>query len=93
MLCHARKDAKIPDLTFRMCRTTFATLYRGDPRDLQESLGHRDLKLTMAVYRKPLANRQHASADELEARLAGKGVPIKLERKSSKRVQTQTKIG
>ena len=93
MLRRARKDAGIPDLTFRMCRTTFATLYRGDPRDLQESLGHSDLKLTMAVYRKPIAERQQAAADELEARLSGKVVTIKTKRESSKRVQTKAKIG
>jgi integrase len=80
MLYRARKAAGIPDLTFRMCRTTFATLYRGDPRDLQEALGHSDLKLTMGVYRKPIADRQQASADELEARISGKVVPIKVAR-------------
>lgn len=58
-------------------RTTFATLYRGDPRDLQAALGHSDLKLTMNIYRKPILERQQAAMDELEARLAGKVVPIK----------------
>jgi len=78
MLYRARKVAGIPDLTFRMCRTTFATLYRGDPRDLQAALGHSDLKLTMGVYRKPIFDRQQAAADELEARIAKKVVSIDL---------------
>ena len=77
MLSRARKELGIPDLTFRQCRTTFATLYRGDPRDLQAALGHSDLKLTMNIYRKPIVERQQAAMDELEARLAGKLVPIK----------------
>ena len=80
MLSRARNTAGIPDLTFRQCRTTFATLYRGDPRDLQASLGHSDLKLTMNIYRKPIADRQQAAIDELEARLSGKVVPIKAAR-------------
>jgi integrase len=82
MFKRARKAAGIPDLTFRMCRTTFATLYDGDPRDLQESLGHSSLKVTMGVYRKPRAERQQVSADELEARLAKKVVPIKVARRA-----------
>lgn len=92
MLRHARKVASIPDLTFRACRTTFATLYHGDPRDLQAALGHADLALTMAVYRKPIADRQQAAADEMEARLSGKVVSIS-GRQSSKGVQTATKTG
>jgi len=55
----ARTSAKIPDLTFRMCRTTFATLYGGDPRDLQASLGHSTVDLTMRVYRKPILARAY----------------------------------
>ena len=77
MLSRARKELALPDLTFRQCRTTFATLYRGDPRDLQAALGHSDLKLTMNIYRKPIVERQQAAMDELEARLAGKLVPMK----------------
>jgi integrase len=77
MLARTRKELGMPDFTFRQCRTTFSTLYRGDPRDLQEALGHADLKLTMNIYRKPILERQQAAMDELEARLAGKLVPIK----------------
>jgi|SRR5579871_4725958 len=77
MLNRARKAAGIPDLTFRMCRTTFATLYNGDPRDAQDILGHSTLDLTMRVYRKPIAPRQQAGVEELDARLSGKVVKMK----------------
>jgi integrase len=73
----ARAAAGIPDLTPRMCRTTFATLFAGDPRDIQDILGHSTVNLTMAVYRKPIAARQLAAAEELDARLSGKVVPIR----------------
>jgi integrase len=71
-----RVAAGIPDLMPRMCRTTFATLWRGDPSDVQGVLGHHDLKLTMDVYRRPVLDRQQATVTELEARLSGKVVPI-----------------
>jgi integrase len=77
MLSRARKELGMPRFTFRQCRTTFSTLYRGDPRDLQEALGHADLKVTMNIYRKPIVERQQAAMDELEARLAGKLLPMK----------------
>lgn len=72
-----RTASGIPDLTPPMCRTTFATLWRGDPRDVQGILGHHDLKLTMDVYKKPVMDRQQATVKELEARLSGKVVPFK----------------
>ena len=50
----SRKAAKIPDLTFRMLRTTFATLYNGDLKDAQEILGHHSAAFTLERYRKPL---------------------------------------
>jgi integrase len=43
MLSRARKELGNPNLTFRQARTTFSTLYRRDPRDSQEALGHADL--------------------------------------------------
>ena len=73
----ARTAAGIPDLNPRMCRTTFATLWNGDPSDVQGILGHHDLKLTMDVYRKPIIERQQATVSELEARVTGKVVPMK----------------
>lgn len=72
-----RAATKIPDLTPRMCRTTFATLFRGDPRDIQGILGHSTVDLTMNVYRHVITERQQASVDELEARLRGKVVMMK----------------
>lgn len=68
--------AEIPDLTFRACRTTFATLYEGDPRDAQAILGHSTVDLTMRIYRKPIAARQQASVEELDARLSPKVITI-----------------
>jgi integrase len=76
ILKRARKAAGIPDLTFRMCRTTFATLYDGDYRDLQDTLGHSTVDITSGVYRKPQAARQKANIEELEARLTGKVVQM-----------------
>jgi len=74
---HGRDLAGIPDLTPRMCRTTFATLWSGDPSDVQGILGHHNLKLTMDVYRKPVSDRQQATVQDLEARFSGKVVPMK----------------
>jgi integrase len=76
MLDRARKTAGIPKLTFRQCRTTFATLYEGDAKDRQAILGHHSEQFTMAVYRKPIAERQQKSVEELESRLAGKVVKM-----------------
>ena len=76
MLNRARLAAKISDLTYRMCRTTFATHYEGDLKDLQETLGHSSLEMTMLAYRKPIPDRQHAAVEDLDARLTGKVVPI-----------------
>jgi integrase len=69
MLDSARKAAGIPGLTFRQCRTTWATLYEGDAKDRQAILGHHSEQFTMAVYRKAIPARQQASVEELEARL------------------------
>jgi integrase len=78
-----RTSTKIPDLTPRMCRTTFATLFQGDPRDVQDILGHSTVNLTMEFYRRPIAARQQASVEELEARLTGKVVTLDRGRKSA----------
>ena len=77
LLSESRTVAGIPDLTFRMCRTTFATLFDGDIKDVQAILGHSTLDLTVGVYRRLNQERQLASVLELEARLVGKVVPIK----------------
>jgi len=71
----ARAAAEIPDLTFRMCRTTFATLFDGDIRDAQAILGHHSPAFTLQVYRKPISARQQKAVDELDSKL--KVVPIR----------------
>jgi integrase len=76
MLDRTRKAAAIPGLNFRQCRTTFATLYEGDPRDRQAIMGHHSAEFTMRVYQKPIAARQQASVEELDARLNGKVVTM-----------------
>jgi integrase len=76
MLHRARTAAQIPDLTFRMCRTTFATLYDGDPRDAQEEPGHSTLDMTMRVYRKSEDARLQADVEDMEARFTGKVVRL-----------------
>jgi integrase len=74
---HARAVAQIPDLTFRMCRTTFATLFEGDLRDVQEILGHATLNLTVGTYGKSIAARQKTAVEQMETRLSKKVVTIR----------------
>jgi integrase len=69
-----RVAAGVPHLTFRHCRTTFATLYEGDPRDRQAILGHYSEEFTRRVYQKPILDRQKASVEGLDARFSGKVV-------------------
>jgi integrase len=69
IVSRGRKAASIPDLTFRMCRTTFATLFEGDIRDAQEILGHHSSAFTLQVYRKPISARQQAFVEALDRRL------------------------
>jgi integrase len=45
-----RAAASAPHMSFRHCRTTFATLYEGDPRDRQAILGHHSEEFTRRVY-------------------------------------------
>jgi integrase len=71
-----RLASGIPDLTPRMCRTTFATLFDADPRDVQDILGHSSVNLTMEVYRRPITSRQLAAMEEYEARLRRKVVTM-----------------
>jgi integrase len=63
LLKRARAATGLQDLDFRQCRTTFATLYEGDPRDAQAILGHHSAKFTLEVYKKPIAMRQQAGVD------------------------------
>lgn len=71
----ARSAAKIPDLTFRICRTTLSSLFEGDIKDAQEILGHHSAAFTLQVYKKPLAERQQTAVQDVDRRL--KVVPIK----------------
>lgn len=75
MVDRARVAAAIPDLTPRMCRTTFATLFEGDIKDAQAILGHHSAAFTLQAYRKPIAARQTAAIEALDQRL--KVVPIR----------------
>lgn len=74
MVLRARAATGIQDLDFRRCRTTFATLYDGDVRDLQAILGHSRPDMTMKRYKRPIVARQQADVEELEARLSRKVV-------------------
>ena len=76
MVKRVRKAAGIPDLTPRMARTTFATLFDGDVRDAQVILGHENLSMTLGTYRKPQAARMQAGVDALNARFSGKVVEM-----------------
>jgi integrase len=78
ILERVRVAAGIPDLTFRMCRTTFATLFNGDMRDAQDILGHHSAAFTLEHYRKPVTERMVAAIEELDQRLT-KVVPIRKE--------------
>lgn len=69
VVADARKITGISDLTFRMCRTTFATLFEGDIADAQKILGHHSAAFTLAVYRKAITERQQASVEGLDTRL------------------------
>jgi integrase len=69
LLKRARTAANIPDLKFRTCRTSFATLFEGDIRDAQAMLGHHSPTFTLQIYRKPITERQQAAVNDLEKRL------------------------
>lgn len=65
----------IPGLTFRQCRTTFASLYEGDEADRTSIMGHYSTKFTLERYRKPIQDRRQRAVEALDRRL--KVVPIK----------------
>ena len=64
-----RAASGIEDLTFRMCRSTFATLFEGDVRDLEELLGHHSPEFSLKHYRKPRPSRQFEAVEAMERRL------------------------
>lgn len=74
VLKRARKAARIPGLTFKQCRTTFATLVDADVADAQAMLGHHSPAVTLQFYKKAIPPRQQEAVDRLESRL--KVVPI-----------------
>jgi|ERR1019366_810742 integrase len=76
ILENARTAAKIPDLTFRMCRTTFTTLFNGDIKDAQEILGHHSTQFTLDTYREVGSTRAAAGVEEMDKRLS-RIVPIR----------------
>jgi integrase len=67
----------IPDLTFRMCRTTFASLFEGDEADRSSIMGHTSTAFTLEHYRKPIMERRQKSVEELDKRLRRKVVEIR----------------
>jgi len=69
LLKRARAAAGIPDLTFRMCRATCATLLDADIADVQAVLGHTRARMTLEHYRKTVPERQRAAIEELAGRL------------------------
>ena len=75
MVDRARVAAAIPDLTPRMCRTTFATLFEGDISDAQAILGHHSAAFTLQTYRKPVTARQTEAIEALDRQF--KVVPIR----------------
>ena len=59
----------VPGLTFRQCRTTFATLFDGDEADRSSIMGHTSTAFTLKRYRKPIMERRQQSVEELDRRL------------------------
>ena len=76
MLKRAREAAGIPDLTFRMCRTTFSTLFEGNIKDAQVILGHHSEEFTRKRYQKAITERAAAAVKDLEQRLRQKVVEM-----------------
>jgi integrase len=59
----------IPDLDFRMCRTTFASLFEGDEADRTSIMGHTSTAFTLKIYRKPIMDRRQKSVEDMDRRL------------------------
>jgi integrase len=76
LLAESRAASGIADLTFRRCRTTFATEWSGDAKDAQEMLGHARVDTTMQFYRRAQVARQRAAVEEWDARLSGRVVTM-----------------
>ena len=59
----------VEDLDFRMCRTTFASLFQGDEADRTSIMGHHSTQFTLTRYRKPIMERRQKSIEELDQRI------------------------
>lgn len=59
----------VPGLTFRQCRTTFASLFDGDAADRTSIMGHTSEKFTLERYRKPIQERAQQSVEKMDLRL------------------------
>jgi integrase len=59
----------IPHLEFRMCRTTFASLFEGDEADRTSIMGHHSANFTLERYRKPIQDRRQKAVENLDRRL------------------------
>jgi integrase len=62
------REVGIPDLQYRMCRTTFASLFEGDEADRTSIMGHHSTKFTLERYRKPVQDRRQQAVENLDKR-------------------------
>lgn len=75
LMGEARELSGIPDLTMKMCRTTFGTLLEGDAKDIEDLMGHRGRTVTTKHYRRAIPERQFEAVADLERRLF-EGSPV-----------------
>lgn len=78
--CHTRQHDKIqeivdrgraivPGVSFRQCRTTFASLFDGDAADRTSIMGHHSEAFTLTQYRKPIQERRQRAVEAMDERL------------------------
>ena len=72
-----RGRALIPDLTFRQCRTTFATLFEGDEADPSGIIGPHVNRVYPRALSQALQERRQRSIEELDKRLKVVGIDKK----------------
>ena len=68
-ILHRGRALGIPDLQFKMLRTTFASLFQGDEADRTSIMGHHSPQFTLTHYRKPIMERRQQEIEELDHRL------------------------
>lgn len=83
ILVRSRAAASIADLTFKMCRTTFATMFVGDIKDVQAILGHHSAAFTLRNYKKFIAGRQQRSVEKMDRKFRSSKVRVMPKRKAS----------